>query len=325
MAADFWTVIIGLSIVVVALSVTGIVNFSAIAGVEDGEAGVTVVKVEADKACGSTTMTVDYEVAHKSGTDVTAQNATVFINGARKGIFSEGGTFTAQGGDKLTVYNALDPAQTTYLASKATGTIPCTGQTAAFMTSASFMEGSSVVYESDSAASAETVINDDYTANPGTALSLGAGETKVATVRLKPVYEEGYGMADGNTIACRLTDSQLDQAKVTIQSGGSLLGAAKYIPSSTNFAVSATNQTTKYWALQAIDGADTSSVELLMAIKSDDTNQATADTNVSCQTFGTDYYEADDGSIKIDVEDRDDNSKIGRTTANEFAWEILLS
>ena len=341
MAMKGFETIVLILVAVLVLHTVGVVNFAAIAGVEDGEAGVTVVKVDVgEKACGSTTMTVGFEVAHKSGTDVTAQNATVFINGARKGVFSEGGTFTAMGGDNLRVYNALDPAQTDYLASYSTGSIPCTGQTAAFLTSLTsylgepFMvlgEGQSSlqsvgkVYESNSAAAAETVINDDFTANPGTALSLTAGETKVVTIRLKPVFEEGYGVADGSTIACRLSDSQIDQAKVTIQSGGALLGSAKYIPSSGLYSVSATNQTLKYWHLPAIDGAVTSAVELLMAIKSDDTNEATAATNVSCATFGTDFYEADDGSVKIDVEDRDDNSKIGRSTANEFEWFIDVS
>ena len=69
----------------------------------------------------------------------------------------------------------------------------------------------------------------------------------------------------------------------------------------------------------------TNEVALSIGIKGDDTNQPTATTNFSCSTFGTDYYEADDGSIKIDVEDRDDNTKIGRTAANEFSFEVLLS
>ena len=314
--------------------------FLATADGPDGVAPVTTVRVEGEKACGSTTMTVDFEVAHKSGTTVTAQNATVWINGARKGTYSEGGTFTAQGGDDLRVYNALDPAQSTYLASYSKGAIPCTGQTAAFLTSLTSYQGTPFmqigegqsslqkvgqVYESDSTPAAETIINNDFTSNPGTALALGAGETKVAEIRLNPVFEEGYGVADGSTIACRLTDSQIDQAKVTLQQGGKLLGDAKYIPSNTLFAVGATNQTIKYWHLPSVDGVDTSTIDLFMAIKGDDTNGPTTDTNVSWATFGTDFYEHDDGSVNIDIEDRDTNVKIGRTAGTEFAWEVQLS
>lgn len=308
--------------------------FGTAGDVDDTGAPVTKVEItQPDKACGSTTMTVDFEVAHKSGTDVTAQNATVWINGARRGIFSEGSTFTAQGGDTLRVYNALDPAQTDYLTSYVTGTIPCTGQTAAFMTSADFMSvgsGSSLqkvgqVYESNTAASIATLITDTNQLNNANAQAIGTGDTRHLTVKLFPVFEEGYGVADGNTIACRFTDSQIDQSGTEISLNGKVLGGAKYIPTNTRFSLNSGNESTKYWHLSPIDGKTTSVIELDLAIKGDDNNNPDASTNFSCEVFGTDYYEADDKSVNIDVEDRDDNNKIGRTAANEFSWNANLS
>ncbi len=335
-ATDTFNMVAVIAMVILVVQVTGIFNFSTLTGGADGDGSTDIVVDvrQTDKACGSTTMTVDFVKKHAESTDMTAENATIFINGARKEVTSEGSTFTAQGGDHLRVYNALDTGGATYLATHSEGDIPCTGQTAAFLTSASFMSKASgsdllsepnKLYEADSVASAETIINDDFTSNPGTALSLGLGETKVITVRLKPVFEEGYGVADGNTIACRMTDTRIDQSKVTIQSGGSLLGAGRYIPSSSNFAVQNVTETIKYWHLPPIDGADTSAVELLIAIKGDETIQPTTTTNFSCDVFGTDYYESDDGQVLIDVENRDDNSKIGRTSANEFSFNIALS
>ena len=169
-------------------------NFSALAGVEGAEAGVTVVKVDVgERACGATTMTVDFVRKYAESTDLTAQNATIYLNGGKKGIFSEGGTFTAQGDDNLNVYPALDPAQETYYASHAQGIIPCTGQTAAFLTSASFMEAGSLtgisdppnkIYKSSTAPSVSLINLKDFSVNPTSALSFGAGgrETVRATI-----------------------------------------------------------------------------------------------------------------------------------------------
>ena len=310
-------------------------NLFAIGGGTDvASQPIQKVEVVTEKACGSTTMAVSFDVKHKAGTSVTAQNATIFLDGEKQ-IVSEGSTFTAQGKQKIRVYNNLDPAGTTYLGGHYEGTIPCTGQTARFATSdTTFMaqaSGSSLlsnpgeVYESDSAASAATIINDDFTANPGTAQAIGLGETRIVTVRLFPVFEEGYGVADGNTLACRFTDSQIDQAGMTASINGKGLADAKYVPSQTRFAVTATNQSTKYWHFDSVDGKAINVLELKLGIKGDDNSEPTAATNFSCNSFGTDYYEADDGTVKIDIEDRDDNSKIGRTAANEFAINILLS
>lgn len=308
-------------------------NLFATGGGADGAPPIQEVKVVTEKACGSTTMAVNFDVLNTAGVALTLQNASVFTDGEKQ-VISEGSTFTAQGGQKLRVYPVFEPTGTSYLGGHYEGIIPCTGQTARFSTSDSFMvraSGSSLlndpgfVYEADSAAAAATIINDDFTANPGTAQSITAGQTKVITVRLFPVFKEGYGLAGGNTLACRFTDSQIDQSATTVSLNGINLGDAIYVPSSTRFAVSATNQSTKYWSFDPVDGKITNTLEFKFGIKGDDNSEPTAATNFSCNSFGTDYYEHNDGTVKIDVEDRDDNSKIGRTAANEFSINILLS
>ena len=308
--------------------------FSATDGVAGDGTPTQKIEVVTEKSCGSTTLTADFDVKHSQGTDLTARNLTVFLNGEKK-IVSEGSTFTGQGNQKMIVYPVLDPADTSYLGGQYEGVIPCTGTTAAFSTSdTSFMKqvgGSallsdpSLVYEANSAASTATVINDDFTANPGTGQAIGTGDTRIVTVRLFPVYKEGYGVADGNTLACRFTDYQIDQAGVTVSLNGANLGDAKYTPSQTRFAVSDTNESLKYWHFDAVDGKATNVLEFKIGIKGDDTNNPDVATNFSCQSFGTDYYEANDGAVKVDVEDRDDNSKIGRTAANEFIFNVALS
>ncbi len=333
MAADLLNTVLVISVVVLVLSVTGLVNFSSLAGVADGEAGVTVVRVEADKACGATTMTVDFVKKYAESTDLTAQNATVYINGGKKGIFSEGGTFTAQGGDELNVYAALDPAQTTYYASHAAGTIPCTGQTAAFLTSVSFMGAGSLtgisnppnkVYESSTAATTKVFSDDDNVLLTTTALAIGVGATETAKIILKWQYEEGYGVADGNTLICRFTDSQIDQSQLVASlDGAALTTPATYVPTNTRFALSGANQSTKSWDFPAIDGKLKTSSTLRINIKADDTNQPTAATNVSCEIIDTDLFELDSGGVSVGVEDPDDNSNVGRST--EVVIDIPVS
>lgn len=335
MKNEFWA-FAGLMLLITYIVVTGNIPFfgSVGAGVDDGDGAIEVEVTQPDKACGSTTMTVDFRKKYAASTDMTSQNATVYINGDEKGVISEGSTFTAQGGDMLTVYYALDaPTTTTYYAEKVSGEIPCTGQTAAFMTSA-ILSGDHEVYEADTGLSV-TIMNTDSTQNAGSAgstsgsnQSISTGQTKKIDIELSPTYEDGYGVADGSTLACQFNDTVWDQSEFVASLGGSVLGEAKYVPSSTRFPVVSTDFTTKYWAFPAIDGKTTTELDILLSVKADDTNQPVGEgadshvmgANINCTLFDTDYYVTDDGEVKIDIEDRDDNSNIGSST--DFAFSI---
>jgi hypothetical protein len=308
---------------------------SSSGGTGGGTSGGTtnVVVSQPDKACGSTTMTVDFTQKYSESTDMTAQNATVYINGNRKGTYSEGGTFTAQGGDTLNVYYALDTAQTTYYAAHATGKIPCTGQTAAFTTSNILSAGSLTgalqsppdkLYVSSTAATVSVYNKKSMAAVTNTAeLSIAAGATETARVFLDWKYEEGYGVADGNTLACKFTDLNIDQAGLIVSLDGAVLPTAKYVPSMTRFALDYSNETAKYWALPAIDGKVTTSSTLDFQIKGDDTNEPTSATNFTCEVLDTDLFQTDSGAVKVGIEDEDDNSNVGRSTeAAHFAIDL---
>jgi len=301
-----------------------------------GGTGAPTQKIEVvtEKACGSTTMTVDFIKKYSSSTSMTAQNATIYTDGEFQTV-SEGSTFTAQGGSVLNVYNALDPAQTTYYASHATGTIPCTGQTARFATSdKTFMKAGSLagalqdpvseLFTSSTAPTAPTVYNKKtLVALSTTALAIGVGGTETARAYLDWTNEEGYGVADGNTLACRFTDSEIDQSETNAILDGQPLGVAKYIPSMTKFPLSAANQSAKYWAFPAIDGKKTPTSTLDITINGDDTNQPTAAGNFSCEIIDTDLFVTDNGKVAIGVEDSDDNSNVGRST--EYLINIPMS
>lgn len=302
-------------------------------GGPDGDNAIELNVNQPDKACGSTTMTVDFSKKYSQSTDMTAQNATVYINGNQKGVYDEGGTFTAQGGDTLNVYYALEDLGNSYYAAHASGKIPCTGQTAAFTTSNILGAGSLAgamqnpvhqVYASGTAPSAATVYNKKtLTDLTSTALALGVGSTETARTYLSWTNEEGYGVADGNTLACRFTEAHFDQSETYAVLDGTKLGPAKYIPSMTRFSLSSANQSTKYWAFPAIDGKQTPTSTLDLIINADDTNQPTAASNFSCEIIDTDLYITDDGEVKVDVEDRDDNSNIGRST--EYVINVPVS
>ena len=330
-ATDFMQLILVIAVVVL---VVNVVKPDLFAGVdaEGKKVASQVIEVKSEPACGSTTMTVDFVKKYAEATDLTAQNATVYINGGRKGLYSEGGTFTAQGGDTLNTYNALDPAQTTYYASHATGVVPCTGQTAAFMTSADFMKkgalsgiaGAAEVYAGSTNPSFSVINLKDYTSNPGTALALGAGAKETARVAITWTSKEAVGPADGNTLACRFTDSQIDQANVvTTLDGTPLVSPAKYNPSSSIFAVGAVNQTIKTWSMPAIDGSVRPSSTLDLLIAADANNNPPADTNVSCEIIDTDLFELDAGGVGVGVEDPDSNANVGRSSNSIF--HVLLS
>lgn len=304
------------------------------------EAEPTVVEVISTGTCDdSVTLTVDFAEKYAESTDVTAQNATIFVRsksstddlGTRRGVFSEGSTLTVSQGDFINIFPALENTQTTYLASHIVGQIPC--DTRAIATSdPAFKKGSmmksGVVKEGEQAkvyrsSTASTVVayNEDTNANlETTALAIGTGGRETAKVVIKWAYEQGYGIADGNTLACRFTDQDIDQAETTASLGGTMLTSpAKYQPSNTRFALSAANQSAKYWDFPAIDGRVTSSSTLILSIKGDATNQPTVGTNFSCEISDTDLFETDLGKVAIGVEDSDDNSNVGRST------EVLIN
>lgn len=318
-------------ILVVGLILTGRINlpFLTAEGGIDGVAPVTTVKIESEKSCGSTTMTMDFVEKYNSGVDVTSQNGTVWINGAKKGVFSEGGTFTVQGGDDLTVVYALDDPGNTYYASQAVGKVRCTGQTAAFLTSAILDKGplagalqdpAEELYKSSTVATTSVFSDDDNVLLSSTALAIGAGATETAKIIIKWKFEEGYGVVDGNTLACRFTDSQIDQEQLVASiDGNALTSPAKYVPTNTRFPLSAGNESVKTWNFPAIDGKKMTSTTMKLNIKGDDTKEPTARTNLSCAILDTDVFELDAGGVAVGVEDSDDNTNVGRGT------EVLIN
>lgn len=300
-------------------------------GGDDGNKQVIEIK-NPDKACAETTMAMDFVEKYNEGTDMTAQNGTVYVNGQLLGTYSEGSTFTANGGDTLDIYYALDPASTSYYASHAHGVIPCTGATAAKTTSADFMQPGdlagqfqnppSKLYKSSTAASVSVYNKKTLAANPGTAISIGAGGKETARIYISWDFEEGYGVADGNTLACRFTDANIDQAETTASLDGQMLGSAKYIPSGTRFALSQANQSAKYWSFPPIDARNVDSSVLDITIAGDQTQEPVGATNFSCEIIDTDLFQYDSGGVGVGIEDADDNSNVGRSS--EVKFTLLL-
>lgn len=289
------------------------------------QTGSSLGTVEVVGKCGqSVTLTADMVEKYAESTSMSAQNVTILVNGAETGTRSDGGTVTVKEGDKITLFYAVDPAGTGYMASKAEGTIPnCAPAVLTSDNSVFDPDDAHKLYDTSTQPTV-TIINDDQTTNPGTAQAIGTGATRHVTVKLYPAFEQGYGHpSGGNTLSCRFTDSQIDQAGTTISLGGKALPEATYVPSSTVFATSATNQSTKHWAVSFLDGKVNTVAEFDFGIKGDDTNEPTATTNFSCSLLDVDYYKSDAGEYKLDVEDRDDNTNIGRAT--DFPILVLLS
>jgi len=285
--------------------------------------GGSLGTVEVVGKCGqSVTLTSDMVERYSESTSMSTQNVTIVVNGAEISTRADGGTETVKEGDVVELYYSLDPAGNTYAASYAKGTIPNCAPAVKTSDNSIFSPVDAWKLYRQSTQPTVTILNDDSTTQP-TAQALGVGQTRHMTMKFYPAYEQGYGTADGSTLACRFTDSQIDQAGTTISLDGAPLADAKYVPSQTIFSVTATNQSTKYWHVPAIDGKAKTIMEFDLGLKGDDTNEPVAATNFSCVFLDTDYYKTDSGQYKIDVEDRDDNTGIGRAT--DFGVNILLS
>lgn len=289
--------------------------------------GATLGTVEVVGKCGqAVTLTNDMIARYTESTSMTAQNATIVVNGGAPSTKSHGGTLTVAEGDKVEIYYALDPAQTSYGAAKAVGVIPNCKPAVKTSDNTIFSPvDAHKVYATSSTVSVGKTNLKDYSVNPTSALAIAAGGRETVRVTLTWPYKEGYGTVDGSTLACRFTDANIDQENTVAVLDGNNLGSAKYTPSNTIFALSAVNQSAKYWAFPAIDGYTKTSSILDLIIAGDSNQQPVGETNFSCAIKDTDYYQHNDGSFKIGVEDADDNSEIGRSTTNEVAFNILLS
>lgn len=295
------------------------------------QTGGNLGTVEVVGKCGqSVTLTADMVEKYAESTSMSAQNVTILVNGAEAGVRSDGGTLTVKEGDKITLFYAVDPAGNTYMASKAEGIVPNCAPAILTSDNAIFDPDDAHKLYKMNTQPTSTIINDDQSLNPSSAQAIGTGATRHLTVKLYPAFEQGYGHPQGGgTMSCRFTDSQIDQAGTTvsllntIQGMSGALPPAVYEPSSTVFATTATNQSTKHWKMPFVDGKTDTVVQLDLGIKGDDTNEPTSATNFSCVWHDVDIYKTDAGEYKLDVEDRDDNTNIGRAT--DFGINVLLS
>ena len=290
----------------------------------------STVKLVGQKCTQPTTFTLNMVRRYAEATSMTGQNATVFVNGVNRGVVSNAGTLRISDGDKVSVYYNLDPAGATYAAAKSEGTLTGCLSSVSSGNSDIFKDtvlgaAANKVYEIDSAPTVSLINLVDYTVNPTSGLSITAGDSKTVRATITYPAEEGYGVIGGSTLACRFTDSQIDQGETNAVLDGVTLGSATYVPSSTRFSLSATNQSTKFWAVPAIDGKLKTSSTLDLVITGDGTNEPTAATNFSCEMKDTDLFLNDDGVVAVGVEDSDDQSEIGRTAANEVSFNVLLA
>lgn len=314
------------------LNANGTINLGGLLGSAGGSgSGTTTTVTTSGIPCTqSTTLTVNMVERYAESTSMSGQNATVFVNGVNKGVVANGGTMTVSDGNKVTVYFAADPAATTYAAAKSEGTIsgcPASVSTGDEATFKDTILGAPAykLYDISTAPTASVTNLKDYTSNPSTALAIGAGGKETARVSVTWASKEGYGIADGSTLACRFTDSQIDQGATEAVLDGQTLGSAKYIPSATSFALSATNQSVKYWAIPAIDGKVKTSSTLDMIIAGDSNSQPTAATNFSCSLKDSDWFQTNDGTFNVGTEDSDDQAEVGKPASAELSFNIALS
>ena len=291
---------------------------------DDGDLGKITTSTTIKLCSSSATITIDFFDKYMQTESMKGQKAVIYVNGLKKGTFVEGETKTALlcDEDKIDIYYVLDPSQNVYYVSHASGKIPNIAGTMDFFLTSFFPKGklSGVLqntpeglYKIDMRMST-TIINQDFTLNSRTQpQDFTVGKTKKVTVKLFPTFNRGYGVVDGSTLACQFTNSEWDETNSKVLLNGQTLAFAKYIPSSKLFPIISGN-IAKYLKFPAVDGKITSNLDLTFSMKSTD-NQPS---NWDCVIFDTDIYEKDDGTVRIGIEDSDDNTNIGSKTDVKF-------
>lgn len=311
-------------------------NAGAVAGGSAVTPVNTVTVVGAPCALG-TTLTNNLKRRYTEAS-LTAENSTVFTNGARASVVGgNSGTVTVQSGvnsQALDIYHAED-LSTTYYTQHVKGKITecaaaaVTGEEKYFKFVQDSSPGGAAVSYSDSPhkliAIADGVTIDivnDGQANAqtnanevsGENLSLGTGGTGSVSLTFKVDYNEGWGVIGGNIMACQFPSAVYDAATPLIPTvaGQSLSEASVTVPSQI-FPLINSNNSVKAWKFPGIDGRLTPSVAGSMILRASSNNdpQSLAD-RVNCTVFDTDYYQKQaDGALVLDIINRDTNANLG--------------
>lgn len=291
------------------------------------------INVIVEGACGvdSTTLTVNLEKKYSQATDMSAENATIVINGAEVATKSDGSSVTVSPGNKLDIYHAF--VSSTYYTSKASGTIPCEGAIYTSTSNGWLKPADSykvIQMEANTGSSLFSVVNNDGTTTnfPGgtTAQAIAAGQTKKYTITFTPTFEDGFGV-DGNVFSCQYNTTAYDNENPLrlTASGANLPSAAN--PSNTLWTALTTDHSKMSWALPSFDGGVISEYKMELFTKADGNyNPNAGGGNVTCQMFDTDYFKTDSGEFKTGIEDSDDNSDVGLTnTVASYGMDLLVS
>lgn len=335
-AFDAATVVIVVIIAVVAWNAGLLGGLKPQAQVQDGsgQPADTVIKVVGAPCTQATTLT-STPLRRYTDAALTSENITVYQNGVRKGAVASGSTTTVQSGangDTLDLYFAEE--STTYYTQHAKGKIEtCTGSATTGDPAFKFVQdtspgGTPITYSDvhkvmqihnsqitmDLTNDGESETQGDVDDLAGGNLSIGTGGTASVSFAFKVDYNEGWGVIGGNILGCQFPSGVYDSsAPLSIEVAGKNLEAAtKDVPSSV-WPLYQANNSVKFYAMQGIDGRLTPTLKGSAIVRASTNNDPSgALDRINCTVFDTDYYVKDvDGSLVLDVVNRDDNTDLG--------------
>lgn len=277
---------------------------SAAGGVSAGGGGTTILKVEGDKACASTTVSLPNTNALARGT-APDQYTRLFLNNEKrrvdKGQIADAGTITLTGGDHFIAYHAENSttAQTGYYTDKRETTLPCTGATSAYTD-----EGQ--LYQYDNAMTL-SYKNQDGSVNTGQSIAANSEYNIDVTIRSSSQKTWGNPQLVGkatNALCFKYNNTVITSLDWKIGGVNQPVIAVPQIHAGNNSDVGENNA---FRCFGAPVIKNTEKLEGVLNIKSGST-AATAVNTINVTTEDMDYdLNADDLSEIIGVQDEDGN------------------
>lgn len=290
---------------------------------EDQAQQVQTVKVEGACASDPATLTAVLQKKYSASTSMASENVTIVVNGVEKSTKKNGQTESVNSKNNVELYFGLESG--TYYTSYAKGVIPCAGSIETSDNRIFSPADAYQLYQMDAATTAVmSLINKaDYTVNPTTALTLGVGSSKSVEITITPTYEDGLGTPCGNVLSCQYNTTAYATSvaeALRLSDDGVELPVATN-PSSTLWAALSVQHGKKSWQLPAFDGKKITEKKYDLAIKAHDTNNPSAGGgDINCTIFDTDFFRTNTGGYACGIEDSDDNSDVGLTSASGIVF-----
>lgn len=303
---------------IIALSVTGLVDFSSIKGALGGTAAAPIAPAQTGGFCAiedtSYTYTLDDKYSSGTAVSTTSESVAIYVDDVKKD-----GAYT-HSGDSLTLSPGQKVKAYLYLSTESNSNTDCNTHYWSFTVPCSGTLDQSIDVVDITTSPTVNILSDtfsDISRNSGATWDFSAGDSKAGTLKITGVNEKGYGATPESKLCVVFTGNKTEWKD--IQWVGTGITKASCRPDGAT-----TYQTDEeYWAYEVdrLEGVEVLDGSIALLAEST-ASPAAVNSDINITIYDAQYFlNLDNGLIELGYED-EDNNLIG---AAEISDSIQIS